>query len=505
MDDAQLFYLGVTTCASLVQALFGTLLFRQHRFNPDWGLNWLGLALFTGSLANLSQHTASGLWIESSSVMHLGLALQFITGFLSLAALLSGTLLYTGIRLKHPTFTTVAFGILLLIVTVIGVSIGISQFGRFVAIGVFLISATLAGKAHQNEPEVGFRSLAVILYLYPIIVLPALFIFPNADPLVPIAAITYAAIGLMILMTVLGRRTSALKIAIDESNTRAAKIHELNESLEQRVEERTKDLHKALDDLQKTQKQLVQNEKLAGLGSLVAGISHELNTPLGNALTMTSTLIDSEKHFKKHQENLTRKSLADFQEDLDEGLNLIERNLTKAAGLVKSFKQISVDQTNFQATEFSLSEELQQFKRVFESSLAQRNINLAIDVREDFRLTSFAAPLFQVIENLVSNARIHAFAPDQAGNITIEAALESKDTIRLSVIDDGQGISLSDQTRIFDPFFTSQLGQGTSGLGLHITYNLVTGLLGGEISVDSQPGVGTVFTVRLPVKPQPND
>lgn len=277
-------------------------------------------------------------------------------------------------------------------------------------------------------------------------------------------------------------------------------IYELNTTLELRVEQRTAELSAALKQLQRTQDELLQSEKLASLGALVAGVAHELNTPIGNAVTVASTLTRRHQQFAAQvQIGLTRSALSEYLQDVDEGGQIIERNLTRAAELIGSFKQLAVDQTSYQRRSFDLLGLVQEVVLALRPALRKTPHQLNLEVPPELLLDSYPGPLGQVLMNLINNALLHAFKEGQQGQIWLKAALLEPGWLMLEVSDDGQGVEPEHLKKMFDPFFTTKLGQGGSGLGLHISYNLVSNLLGGRIELKSAAHQGCRFVLRLPL------
>jgi len=309
-----------------------------------------------------------------------------------------------------------------------------------------------------------------------------------------------AGVILWIVLT-WNRRLARLNHELAQAQARIA-AHNLE--LEQRVAERTRDLSETLARLERAQASLVQSEKLAALDDLVAGIAHELNTPIGNAVMLASTLSDQERGFREQMATgLSRSALQRFVDTVRDSSDILLRSLHRAGELISSFKQVAVDQASYQRRVFSLDEVTREIALSFQPRLRRSPARLEVDIAPGIRCDSFPGPLGQVFINLVQNALIHAFEGRTQGCIRIEARPAAPGFILIRVSDDGNGIPPQDLGRIFDPFFTTRLGQGGSGLGLHIVYNLVTGLLGGSISVQSTPGQGTVFEITLPlVAPQ---
>ena len=252
--------------------------------------------------------------------------------------------------------------------------------------------------------------------------------------------------------------------------------------------------------LKETQAQLAAQEKLASLGSLVAGVAHELNTPIGNSLLMASTLHERTAAVTARFAGATlkRSDLEEYMAASKEASELIVRSLHNAAELVSSFRQVSVDQASAQRRRFDLAQACHEIAATLMNTVRLAEHRLLLDVPGGIVMDGFPGPLGQVLINFVNNAMLHAFeAP--GGSMTIGAALHDGRVI-ISFRDDGRGIEAAHLGRIFDPFFTTRMGQGGTGLGLNIVYNIVTSLLGGTIRVESTIGAGTVFVLEMPLK-----
>ena len=289
----------------------------------------------------------------------------------------------------------------------------------------------------------------------------------------------------------------------------AAALHRrrMREALERTVVERTAQLQtaklaaeRALQELKATQAHLVQSEKLASLGQLVAGVAHEANTPLGVALTANSHLQHQLRAVQRAfgDGSLKPGTFAEFLHTSEEATQMVARNLERAARLIQSFKQVSVDRTSDGRRRFPLDAFLQELVGSCASLWRQRPIEVTITCAPDIELDSFPGALGQVITNLLQNALLHAFPGDRSGTICIDGRPHAQDRIAITVADDGCGIPAQHLPRIFEPFFTTKRNQGGTGLGLHIAWNLVTQKLGGVIAVSSPPGAGTQFTMHLP-------
>ncbi len=260
----------------------------------------------------------------------------------------------------------------------------------------------------------------------------------------------------------------------------------------------------ALQDLRQTQESLLQAERLASLGSLVAGVAHEINTPVGIALTSASVLkaATDEIQVAASGPGLKRSDIMRYLDTANESTRLIMNNAYRAAHLIHSFKQIAVDQTSEARRPFGLKEYIEEIVSSLQPKLKKMPIRLLLDCPPEIVLDSYPGAFAQVITNLTLNCVEHAFVADIPGEIQIRAALDG-DMVDLHVIDDGKGIAADVLDRIFDPFFTTRRGQGGTGLGLNIVYNLVVKQFGGTITVASTPGKGTHFTLRIPrVTPQ---
>ena len=284
-------------------------------------------------------------------------------------------------------------------------------------------------------------------------------------------------------------------------------LKDLNVSLESRVTERSAaleranaDLSAALSTLQRTQVELLASEKMASLGSLVAGIAHELNTPIGNSLLASTSLRDRVEDFESHVAAgaLRRSELIVHLEEVRMASQLISNSLHKAAELISSFKQIAVDQTNDQRREFDLQEAVRDIIATYMPRLRRAGCEVVLEIQEGLRFDSYPGGLYQVLNNLMNNALNHAFEGGGSGTVTVHAEAAADGMVALTFSDDGVGMTDDVLRRVFDPFFTTRMGQGGTGLGMHIVYNIVNAVLGGRISVSSAPGAGTSVRMLLP-------
>lgn len=288
----------------------------------------------------------------------------------------------------------------------------------------------------------------------------------------------------------------SLSVALEQ---RVEELRRSEETLEARVEERTLELGSALAQLKQTQQELVKAETLASLGSMVAGVSHELNTPIGNALTVASTLSHRFSNFSEQVDSdaIKRSSLKDFAAQGQEMAALIERSVHRAAELIASFKQVAVDQISERRRSFELRDLVNDVVATLRPGFKNQTWRVEIDVPEGLTCDSFPGPLGHVLSNLVQNAAIHGFDGRSDGCIAITAVGLGSE-VEIAVADDGVGMDERTLAHVFDPFFTTRLGKGGSGLGLSICHRLSTSVLGGTLRVTSVKGQGSSFILRLP-------
>lgn len=296
----------------------------------------------------------------------------------------------------------------------------------------------------------------------------------------------------------------ALVLDVTEKVRAEEQIHELNETLENRVVERSAALAETLEKLHRSQEDLVRSEAKATLTALIAGVSHELNTPLGNGVMTASALNEQTRRFTAVVESgkLKRSELSEFLASLNEGLALMERNLMRAEDLMKNFKQVAADQASEQRRRFDLALVVKEIVDTLAPSIKRKPHRIVLDIPEGIIMDSLPGPLGQVIINLVNNAYLHAFEGRSDGVLTISACQLTKigvPHVRLRVADNGAGIADENLKRLFEPFFSTKIGQGGTGLGMTIVENLVRKSLGGALHVESTVDVGTTFDIDLPL------
>ncbi len=259
------------------------------------------------------------------------------------------------------------------------------------------------------------------------------------------------------------------------------------------------ELQHTLEHLHLAQDELVRKEKLASLGALVAGVAHEINTPIGVAITAASHLQDQIKHIVKlrQTEKLTAAHLASFEPMADESAAMILRNLKRADELVRSFKQVAVDQSSEQRRRFKLHEYIDEVLLSLQPKIKPKHHTVTVQCPDDIELDTYPAAIYQILINLVMNSLVHGFEDNEGGKIGIDVSVKN-DSVSLVYSDNGCGMSEDVRSQIFDPFFTTRRGRGGTGLGMHIVFNLVTQALKGQIEVTSSPGNGTKVAIRFP-------
>ena len=261
-------------------------------------------------------------------------------------------------------------------------------------------------------------------------------------------------------------------------------------------------LNKVLDA---TRDELIRKDKLAALGGLVAGVAHEINTPLGVAVTAASLAGDRLREVEEAflAGTLRRQDLQHGLAQAQEAARMTLGNLRRAADMIGNFKQIAVDQSSEAERTVLLGPYVREVVASLGPLYRRTPHRVVIEVKADVELTTFVGAISQVCTNLVQNALVHAFPGEQIGTVTIEVDRDGERGASLVCRDDGVGMEPAVLRRVFDPFFTTQRGRGGSGLGMHIVHNLVTDLLGGTIEVSSTPQQGTQVTIRLPIRVEP--
>lgn len=302
-----------------------------------------------------------------------------------------------------------------------------------------------------------------------------------------------------ILATQFEKMLSTLKHETESRHEAEAELKWLNAELEHRVVKRTNELTNSLSELTLAQSQLIESEKMASLGNIVSGVAHEINTPLGVSITTVSHLqVVNQKHYQLLlDKKMSKTDLVNYMNQVEESSKMLSISLNRAAELVKSFKQIAVNQHANIAVDFNLCEYIQStlFSLKHEYKNSGHDININCD--ENIVLHSYPGAFSQIITNLLMNALVHAFEDDDNGSINIDISAENEN-IYLDFTDTGRGIKPENLSKIFEPFYTTKRGKGGSGLGLNLIYKIVTEQLHGSISCDSEVNVGTAFHLIIP-------
>ncbi|KZN28891.1 sensor histidine kinase [Pseudoalteromonas luteoviolacea] len=285
-------------------------------------------------------------------------------------------------------------------------------------------------------------------------------------------------------------------------------IKQLNQNLEEKVNQRTIALREANQELLNTlermhqyQNQIVENEKMASLGQMVAGVAHEVNTPIGLGVTGSTLLRDklADINAAFEQKTLTSKQLERFIHDGIENLDLIYRNLNRAAELISSFKKVAVSQDIEVSSEVNINKLFSAIVRSMRAEMDLKNVTWQLTCSEQLTIRTKAGLLQQVFEQLLSNSLIHGFLDLKDNQISVNVELRNQ-SLEVIYMDNGVGVSTAIKKRIFDPFVTTKRGEGGSGLGMHLVYNLITQALGGSITLSEENKTGTKFIIVLPLK-----
>lgn len=279
-------------------------------------------------------------------------------------------------------------------------------------------------------------------------------------------------------------------------------LESLTDELEQRVEERTHELQESIKIIKKSQTQLVESEKMVALGSLVSGVAHEVNTPLGNAVT-GSSIIKRECGLLLEMMNtatLKKSVLEKKLAHIDETSKLLFKSVTTAADLIRSFKKISIDQSVERERDFDLYEYVNEVALTFHNKLKQIPVKVIIMPKEELNISSFPGVFAQLFNNFIQNSILHGFENfNREAIITITMHLE-KNTLHLTYEDNGHGMKEGIKEKAFEPFVTTKRNAGGTGLGLNIVYNIVVQKLGGTMKLESEADKGCKFIMTMPLK-----
>ncbi|WP_289117429.1 ATP-binding protein [uncultured Idiomarina sp.] len=314
-----------------------------------------------------------------------------------------------------------------------------------------------------------------------------------------------------ILEQEVARKTSRLSQVMLDLEQRKNELEMRQEKLEREISQRltmentlrqsNQRLESSLNHLRETQQQLIESEKMASLGGLVAGITHDVNTPIGISVTAASYLrekLDSLDSALTNKE-LTQQQLQKFIEEGRESLSLLDNNLHRASDLISSFKQVAVDQASDAIRDINVKRYIEELIQSLQPHLKKSSHKIELNCADDLFIRCPAGALSQIFTNLILNSLRHAFDGIEQGTMIIDIELRDSE-LHVVYKDDGNGLSEDALTKLFNPFFTTKLNDGGSGLGTHIVRNLVTQTLQGDIDATSQPGEGLTYTFSFPVQ-----
>lgn len=279
--------------------------------------------------------------------------------------------------------------------------------------------------------------------------------------------------------------------------------NDLQINLTKQVEERTAELNAKMEELQRTRQELIQSEKMASLGRLVAGFAHELNTPMGVAVSSASVLQGKSNEINQllSQDEVDGQALDKLLDQFSQATSLIVSNLKRASELVNSFKRTAVDQSSEDIRQFNVKSTINDVVNTLQNKFRTTSIDIHVNCIDDLQIYSIPGALDQVLTNLMLNSLEHGFnRGEKVGKIQITAHLMEKGRLQIVYMDNGNGISEANLKNIFEPFFTTNRSNGGSGLGLYISYNVITSQLHGNMSCESVLNQGATFKIEFPVQ-----
>jgi signal transduction histidine kinase len=290
----------------------------------------------------------------------------------------------------------------------------------------------------------------------------------------------------------------------DELIANQRELRQENENrqyIEDELRKRNAELANSMGNLQLAKDQLAESERMASLGGLVAGITHDVNTPLGVGVTAASFLQERLGNLKTsfEEKSLTTKNMENFINEAEQTANLLLTNLNRASELIASFKQVAVDQTSETEREINLNDYIRDIIKSLKPSFKHSNHEIVVNCPEDLYIRCAPGAIAQIVTNMIVNSLVHGFEDTNDGKISLDVSADNN-TIEMRYRDNGKGLSNDDLDKLFDAFFTTKRGEGGSGLGTHIMYNLVTQSLSGHIEAQSKPGDGLQYTIRFPMK-----
>jgi len=306
-------------------------------------------------------------------------------------------------------------------------------------------------------------------------------------------ALTYTQADLELIAFVANHVAAAFARIRADEEVRQAKLE---------LEQKNQKLNLTLDTLKTAQAELVGQEKLASLGRLVAGVAHEINTPLGICVTATSHIVEEFSLVKNDfsEGKLDEQGLTEFFNMLDQALRITTNNIQRSADLVKSFKQVAVDQSSESIREFDMRAYVEEILFSLQPKLKGKKFEVKLDCPVGIKMKTYPGAISQIITNLITNSLLHGFEGAEKGTMLIQVSKDpdNDDTLLMTYSDDGKGMSSIELEKLFEPFYTTKRGHGGSGLGAHIVYNLVTGPLAGQVKASSEPGQGLQYKMKFP-------
>ncbi len=285
------------------------------------------------------------------------------------------------------------------------------------------------------------------------------------------------------------RTNEYLEQTLGEVEEKQAELFLLNDELEQ-----------SLDHLKETQEQLIQSEKFAALGELVAGVAHEINTPLGIGITLATFIQDKHEHLVKSFEanTLSKNELKEYNESLDEAIEVMVNSLNRSAEIISSFKNVAGEQSVLELRSFNVRKYFDDVLQNLKPRLKKTNHVIELICDPEIEIYHYPGVFSHILTNFIVNSLTHGFKEDTMGHIRISFEINDQ-TCTLIYSDNGEGISEEHLPHVFNPFYTTKKGQGSTGLGLHIIYNIVTQNLGGQIYLKTEKNRGVVFTINFPI------
>ena len=317
--------------------------------------------------------------------------------------------------------------------------------------------------------------------------------------LVMVVLITRNALTMLKQVRQSNQQAEYSRAIAEQKTTELARANQELARTNQALIKTNKNLSNSFEKLNDTQDQLVQNEKMASLGGLVAGIAHEINTPIGIGVTAASHLQDKITGFRQKfsEGSITKTEFSQFLASSDEACHILLNNIQRAARLINSFKQVAVDQTSEDLRQFHLKHYIEEILLSLRPKLKKSKVRVTLECPQHIELHSYPGAVSQILTNFIVNSLLHGYDAQDSGHISIQVT-EEDEGLLLRYCDDGRGVPVDTLPKIFDPFFTTRRSEGGSGLGLHLVYNLVSLQLGGRIRAYANLPQGLGFDIHFP-------